>query len=87
MKEKLIKNYINNLKINNIKQFAINNNINLNNDEINIIYDVIKNNYKDILSDNYDNSFKILKNNLNEKSYEQIEKLFFKYKEKYQHLL
>ena len=87
MKEKLIKNYINKLQLNDIKEFTINNNIYLNNDEIIIIYDVLKNNYKDLLNGNYNNSFRILKKNLIEKNYEQIKKLFFKYKEKYQHLL
>ena len=87
MKEKLIKNYINKLQLNDIKEFTINNNIYLNNDEIIIIYDVLKNNYKDLLNGNYNNSFRILKKNLIEKNYEQIKKLFFKYKEKYQYLL
>lgn len=87
MKEKLIKNYINKLQLNDIKEFTINNNIYLSNDEIIIIYDVLKNNYKDLLNGNYNNSFRILKNNLIEKNYEQIKNLFFRYKEKYQHLL
>ena len=87
MKEQLIKSYINKLNISDIKDFALNNNINLSNNEANIIHNIIKNNYKDILNGNYDTSFKTLKNNLSNNNYKQVKNLFFKYKEKYNHLL
>ncbi len=87
MKDQLIKNYINKLNISDIEKFALNNNINLSNNETNVIYDIMKKNYKDILNGNYDTSFKILKNNLSNDNYEKVKNLFFKYKEKYQHLL
>lgn len=87
MKDKLIKNYINNLKQNDIYNFAIKNNINLTNDEINYLYKLIKNNYQEIIYNDPDNILKDLKQNISEDSFEKIVKLYYIYKEKYQRFL
>ncbi len=87
MKNRIIKNYINNLTHNDIDKFAIKNNILLNKKERDYIYNIIKNNYTDLLYGNENIIFKNLKNNINNQNYQKIVKLFFIYKEKYHHLL
>jgi len=47
----LIINYIKNLNKNDILNFGLKNNINLNDKEIDYIYNIIKNNYLDLLSE------------------------------------
>ena len=73
MKDKLIKNYINNLKIKDIKDFALKNDI--------------LNNYQELIYGNPNAIFKNIKDKINDDSYHKIIKLYFLYKNKYQHLL
>ena len=86
MKYFIIKKYIDKLKIDDIKTFANNNNINLSNDEINDAYYFIKNNWQHILND--DNvAIKEIRRKFNKDKAQKIEKLYFEYKNKYQKFL
>lgn len=87
MKDKLIKNYINNLKKEDISVFATNNNITLNDTELSIIYDTIKNDYESLLDGNHDKVFNELKSKVSSDNYDKIINLFFEYKKKYAHFL
>ena len=74
MKDKLIKNYINKLKKEDISVFATNNNITLNDTELSIIYDTIKNDYESLLYGNHDKVFNELKSKVSsdKKKYAQF---------------
>jgi len=87
MKDKLLKNYINKLKKEDIKLFATNNNITLNDNELSIIYDTIKNDYESILYGNHDKVFNELKSKVSSDNYDKIINLFFEYKKKYDQFL
>ena len=87
MKNKLLKNYINKLKKEDIKLFATNNNITLNDNELSIIYDTIKNDYESILYGNHDKVFNELKSRVSSDNYDKIINLFFEYKKKYDQFL
>lgn len=87
MKDKLIKNYINKLKKEDISVFATNNNITLNDTELSIIYDTIKNDYESLLYGNHDKVFNELKSKVSSDNYDKIINLFFEYKKKYAQFL
>ena len=87
MKDKLLKNYINNLKKEDINVFATNNNITLSNLEIDTIYNTIKNNYENILNGNHEKVFEKVKSKVSTDNYDKIIDLFFKYKNKYSYFL
>ena len=87
MKDKLIKNYINKLKKEDISVFATNNNINLNDTELSVIYDTIKNDYESLLYGNHDKVFNELKSKVSSDNYDKIINLFFEYKKKYAQFL
>lgn len=87
MKDKLLKNYVNKLSINDINDFAVKNDIVLNKNELNTIYDIIKNDYDELLYGNSDNVFNKLKSNVSSNNYDKIINLFFLYKKKYAQLL
>jgi len=82
----LIKNYIDKLSVNNLKDFALNNNINLTDNELNYILNLVKDNYEDILKD--DTIYlENIKNNINPLEYEKIKNLYLYYKNKYKNYL
>ncbi len=87
MKDKLIKNYINKLKKEDISAFATNNNINLNDTELSVIYDTIKNDYESLLYGNHEKVFNELKSKVSSDNYDKIINLFFEYKKKYAQFL
>lgn len=87
MKDQLIKNYINNLKIKDIKDFAFKNNININDTETEYLFNIVKNNYTELIYGDPNPIFKNIKDKINDDSYQKIVKLYFLYKKKYQHLL
>ena len=87
MKDKLIKNYINNLKIKDIKDFALKNDILINDNEADYLFNIVKNNYQELIYGNPNEIFKNIKDKINDDSYHKIIKLYFLYKNKYQHLL
>jgi len=86
MKKIIIKKYIDKLSIQNLNDFALNNNIILTKTELEYIYNLIKNNWEQILNNN-DSILLKLKSNINNNSFEKIEKLYYKYKKKYKEYL
>ncbi|MCI9585501.1 MAG: hypothetical protein HFH45_02555 [Bacilli bacterium] len=80
----LIGQYVNKLTINNINDFALKNNINLNENELNILLNVAKNHYREVLNGNDLEVINYLKDNLSKDNYDKIISLYNKYKNKYQ---
>ncbi len=75
----VIKNYIQNLKKEDIISFCKKNNLTLNNDELNYIFNNLKQNFEYI----YDNQSEFLtglKNNLSNNNYKELEGYYYKYK-------
>lgn len=86
MKKFIIKKYIDKLSIQNINNFALNNNIVLTEKELEYMYNLIKNNWEQILS-NDDSILLKLNGNVDNKSIKKIEKLYYEYKKKYKDYL
>ena len=78
----LIKNYIDKLSTNDLKEFALKNNINLTDNEFEYLLNLAKENFEDILV-NEDKYLNLVKNNINEKEFDKIKKLFIYYKNRY----
>lgn len=87
MINRIIENYIKNMKKSDITTFAKKNNISLEDNELNIIYETIKKDWYTIIYGNYNEIFEEIKNKINEKNYKKIEELFFYFKNKYQKFL
>lgn len=76
----IIRNYIQNLKKEDIITFCRKNNLFLNNSELNFIYNNLKNNFEYI----YDNQSEFLlglKNNLTSYNYRVLEEYYYKYRD------
>ena len=76
----LIKNYIDLLTVDKLKEFSIKNNINLTNTELEYLLNLVKNNYEDILKDDT-KYLEELKNNINE--HQKVIDLYLYYKNRY----
>ena len=74
----LIKTYIDNLTIDDLRKYIIGNYGNIDEEEISIIYDCIKNKWEDIYNDN-PKVWNELKNKLSPNTYNEIIKLYKKY--------
>ena len=86
MKKFIIKKYIDKLSIQNINNFALNNNIVLTEKELEYMYNLIKNNWEQILN-NDDSILLKLNGNVDNESIKKIEKLYYEYKKKYKDYL
>ena len=80
--KELIKNNINKLTIEHLKNFARINNITYNEDEIVIIYNFIMYNYNDLLDENI-KVFETIKDKINPTLYKKLINLYIEYKQKY----
>ena len=78
----LIKNYIELLSIDKLKEFGLKNNINLNNNELEYLLNLVKENYEDILKDDA-KYLESLKNNINPVEYKKLKDLYLYYKNRY----
>ena len=78
----LIKNYIEKLNVDKLKQFSLDNNINLSNIELEYILKLVKENLEDILKDDT-KYLKLLENNINQTEFIKIKELYLYYKNKY----
>ncbi len=81
--EYLIKEYIKKLEVNDIKKFALKNNINITDSEAIILYTYAKNNYQDIINGNDKEIIKELKNKLSSNTFKDAYKFYLEYKIKY----
>lgn len=79
MKKELVIKYINNLDEDEVKDFLINNNINLNNEEFEFLFNIVKEKYNDIFDENI-YLFKLIRDSINEDAYNKLIKLFNQYK-------
>ena len=78
----LLKNYINLLTIDKLRELGLKNDINLTTQELKYLLNLVKNNYEDILKDDT-KYLKELKNNINPSEYIKIQKLYLYYKNRY----
>lgn len=76
----MIEPYINNITKNDVNNFALKNNINLNNNELDFIYNFIKNRYKEVLSNPNNFSLARYKNNFSNENFVKINGLVNRYK-------
>jgi len=76
----LIEPYINNISKENINNFALKNNINLNNNELEFIYNFIKTRYKDILNNPSNFNLVKYKQNFSNENFIKINAIVNRYK-------
>ena len=81
--DSLIGLYINKITLNNINDFALKNNINLNKKELNILFDVVKNRYKEVLYDDDSLVKSYLHDNLSAENYDKVIRIYDDYRIKY----
>ena len=82
----LIKNYIDLLTIDKLKDFSLKNDIELTDNELEYLLSLIKNKYEDILI-NDEKYLNEIKDNINSISYDKIKKLYLYYKDRYKDYL
>jgi len=78
----LIKNYIELLTIDKLKEFSSKNNINLTDNELNYLLNLVKNNYEDIIKDDT-KYLEDVKKNINPTEFVKIKELYLYYKNRY----
>lgn len=84
MFQKLIDNYVNNLKKGDVNDFALKNGIVLNDEELDYVYLIIKKEYRTIIYGNPNYIFSDLKERFSLDTVNKIEKLYYDYKSKYE---
>lgn len=84
MVQKLIENYVYNMKEIDVKNFASKNGIILNDEEIVYILNIIKKNYRTIIYGNPEPIFSDLKNKFSLETVSKAEKLYIEFKSKYE---
>lgn len=78
----LIKNYVDKLTVDKLKEFALKNDIYLSESEFEYLLDLIKNNFDDILVQ--ENKYlDLVKENVNPEAFVKIKELFLYYKNRY----
>ena len=78
----LIKNYVDKLTIDNLREFSIKNGINLNQNELEYLLNLVQNNFEDILI-NEDKYLNLVQNNINSEAFIKVKELFLYYKNRY----
>lgn len=71
--------YMNNLKKEDITNFARKKEISLSNDELDFTYDFVKKHYKEIMSDKYKYNFDDYKDKFSKENFDKINKLINEY--------
>lgn len=84
MVQKLIENYVYNMKEMDVKNFALKNGIILNDDEVIYVLNIIKKNYRTIIYGNPKLIFSDLKNKFPLETVNKVEKLYIEFKSKYE---
>lgn len=83
----IIQKHINNLSINDIYKFALENNVTLNDYEANLIYKNIKSDWKTIIYSNHYIILDKIKDKIEPTTYYKLEELIILYKNKYKNYL
>lgn len=83
MKERLIREYVNRMTLDDVNSFALQNGIILSSEELNLIYEYAKNDWHTIVFGNPRGILDDLKNKLNPVSYQKIEGLYIYFKNRY----
>lgn len=78
----LIKNYVDKLTIDNLREFAVKNDISLNQNELEYLLNLVQNNFEDILV-NEDKYLNLVQNNINTEAFVKVKELFLYYKNRY----
>lgn len=78
----LIKNYVDKLTIDNLREFAVKNDISLNQNELEYLLNLVQNNFEDILV-NEDKYLNLVQNNINSEAFVKVKELFLYYKNRY----
>ena len=78
----LIKNYVDKLTTQNLKEFAVKNDINLNQNELEYLLNLVQNNFEDMLV-NEDKYLNLVQNNINSEAFVKVKELFLYYKNRY----
>ncbi len=76
----VIESYVQNINKNDIYNFALKNNINLNNNELDFIYNFIKTRYKEVLSNPSGFNLVKYKNNFSNENFIKINAIVNRYK-------
>lgn len=87
MIQKLIKNKINNLTLDDLKILCNNNNINLNTQELNYLYNKLKKDWYSFLYNDPTSILSDIKDNINDNSYNKLLDLYYYYKDRYKNYL
>lgn len=80
--KELVRKYINNLTVNDLKRYADNNNIVYTDDEAVIVYNFIMYHYNDLLNEDI-KVFENIKNKISNNLYKQLLNLYIENKQKY----
>ena len=83
----IIERYIKNLKIDDIRNFAVSKNINLSDDELAFTYNFVQKNYADFLKNPQVFKIERYKNNYSEENFSKITKVYQEYMQKYSRYL
>lgn len=83
----IIEKYINNMTIDDVKNFALKKGANLSESELTFTYNFIKNNYKNFLGNPNLLDLERYKDNYTKENYEKITKVFQEYFHKYSRYL
>lgn len=87
MIEKMIRKYVENLKIEDIYHFAEQNNVHLSHEEAHYLYHTIQTKWENVVFGSADAVLKEAKYHLNPNTYEKAEELLYFYLEKYKRYL
>jgi len=78
----LIKNYVDKLTTQNLREFAVKNDIQLSISELEYLLNLVKNNFEDILV-NEDKYLDLVENNINHTAFIKVKELYLYYKNRY----
>ena len=78
----LVKNYINLLDIDKLRNFALKNDITLTDEKLNYLLNLVKNKYDDIIV-NDEKQLNEIEKNIDSDNFVKIKDLYYKYKKKY----
>lgn len=82
-----IEKYINNLSIDDVYKYGLENNLCLSKKEADIIYECIKNDWETLIYSNYNVVLDKYKNSFDSDTFNKIEELIILYKEKYKNYI